>query len=805
MACAAFAGSAPIFEAQQRGYSWDGETNKPPGSRQMETLTARAAIPFSVETFLKGQKLSIKTNFDPARSTCRSIGASQRTEYAATIKSASENVIVNPGEDAVLNCTVDGKPLTPEHVHWERAGYDLAAKTSTAYANGTSQLVLRDARREDVGNFRCIADNRVAGPASRDVLLIVKCRYLQESFRSIRSFLLAVAFHFLCSAGLIVAPEIDKSPAMLRAAAGTGERAQLPCRAQAAPTPTFRWIRSSQELHANETSKYYVTERQLDALTHESVLLIERVGTADYGEYECRAENELGVGSGVGRLDVKSAPEPPTALTVLNVTHDSVTLGWTPGFDGGHRANYRVRYREASSERYRYEDSPPNAHQLTLTGLRSNTHYLFSVMAANVLGASNYLPDLTRANTRGSEATVPPELSEKAELPSFVIFCIALAGLCLLIVNAGLVAWFIMKKRAKDSSNPSSKAATIEMYAPSSYNDTVTGETLSSVSEKSDAYSNDGSQPDFMDETRKKAASTYLVDGGDLPPPRYQQDGTLPHYISNVDGGHAHTRTLPHPRHNPAVQGFEQRSRDDQLLGKPSYVTAPSPGPPFDGSYYNMNSERYLSYPPMDYPGVELATPPLPIIPSLPHAESASETLRRVARTMVPPPDVTHHTQHRTHVHGLPHDAGSLSSSNPSGNLSGSISQAVQSTPKQPQGILKDPKRSNSSASGTSLSFAILPTQHHHPQHQQQVAFSGQSPLLVYQQQQQQQQLDQYHGGPSGLLVTAPHDNASSFSVNNGSSLGNGLLLGAYEPPSSSSLASYNVSLGYTDADGHLV
>lgn len=36
------------------------------------------------------------------------------------------------------------------------------------------------------------------------------------------------------------------------------------------------------------------------------------------------------------------------------------------------------------------------------------------------------------------------------------------------------------------------------MYAPSSYNDTVTGETLSSVSEKSDSYSNDGSQPDYM-------------------------------------------------------------------------------------------------------------------------------------------------------------------------------------------------------------------------------------------------------------------------------------------------------------------
>lgn len=121
--------------------------------------------------------------------------------------------------------------------------------------------------------------------------------------------------------------------------------------------------------------------------------------------------------------------------------------------------------------------------------------------------------------------------------------------------------------RRQIGANQNSKSATIEMYAPSSYNDTVTGETLSSVSEKSDSYSNDGSQPDYMvssrfssshfaliecafqfwmlpfhslifasqDDTRKKAASTYLVENTDMPPPRYQKDGTLPiNYPNNV-------------------------------------------------------------------------------------------------------------------------------------------------------------------------------------------------------------------------------------------------------------------------------
>ena len=47
------------------------------------------------------------------------------------------------------------------------------------------------------------------------------------------------------------------------------------------------------------------------------------------------------------------------------------------------------------------------------------------------------------------------------------------------------------------SEGGSSKSATIEMYAPSSYNETVNGETLSSISEKSESYSQNGSHSDY--------------------------------------------------------------------------------------------------------------------------------------------------------------------------------------------------------------------------------------------------------------------------------------------------------------------
>lgn len=71
---------------------------------------------------------------------------------------------------------MDGKPFTEEHVRWERLGYDMDEKTETTFVNDTSYLHIKDATREDVGNFRCVADNRVANPTSQDVLLIVKCK-----------------------------------------------------------------------------------------------------------------------------------------------------------------------------------------------------------------------------------------------------------------------------------------------------------------------------------------------------------------------------------------------------------------------------------------------------------------------------------------------------------------------------------------------------------------------------------------------------------------------------------------------------
>ncbi|CAH1372536.1 unnamed protein product [Tenebrio molitor] len=560
-------------------------------------------------------------------------------QYAATIVATSENVIVNPNEDATLSCTADGNPLSDDTITWKRDDFpDFDARTSVMYdKNGTSYLRITDVTRDDLGNFQCTVTNGVGNVTTKEVMLIVKHK-----------------------------PEIDEHPTLLKFASDAGDSGKVICRSQASPLARYSWARSGSPITANTTGKYYTTFRQIDALTSESVLYITHVTSSDYGNYECVARNELGFSTISPRLEVTSAPDTPTLLTILNVTHDTVTLGWTPGFDGGMRASYRIRYRQVNDDGYKYVDVVPhNATTFTIHDLEVNTQYVFSIMAMNKLGNSKYIPDLLSAKTSmysdHIEKVIPEDLLEKQDLPRIVIISVSVIGIFLLIINIGLVAGCMLKRRAKrirEQSNQTSKSATIEMYAPSSYNDTVTGETLSSVSEKSETYSNEGSNNDYVDEGRKQATSTYLMDQQDYP----GAYPVCPSYELQMQPNMAHkTHTLPHPHHHHQHHMHDRtRARDDQSLGyhgtmsaKSSYVSAPSPAPPADGSYYNM-SDRYLSYPPpLDFQN----PPPIPAHPHMGHIHNpvtpplpANGSLLRHQRGAVPPPDVLHNTSQNPQI-----------------------------------------------------------------------------------------------------------------------------------------------------------
>jgi len=141
-------------------------------------------------------------------------------------------------------------------------------------------------------------------------------------------------------------------------------------------------------------------------------LLVKNVDSSDYGRYDCVAQNEVGLTRHFVNLNVTSAPDPPSSLDAVKVTATSVTLKWTPGFDGGYVQSFRIRYRKEEEQNSRYVDVADNATIVNEDGeatfevldLKSDTGYRFAVMASNAVGRSNYTKDILGIRTSGKKA-----------------------------------------------------------------------------------------------------------------------------------------------------------------------------------------------------------------------------------------------------------------------------------------------------------------------------------------------------------------------------------------------------------------
>lgn len=182
-----------------------------------------------------------------------------------------------------------------------------------------------------------------------------------------------------------------------------------------------------------------------------------------------------------------------------------------------------------------------------------------------------------------------------------------------------------------------------------------------------------------------------------------------------------------------------------------------------------------------DYPNIDFSTPPLQMPPhpsalaAMGNGGPSSGTLRRGVRGLVPPPDVTHHTSHHAAAAAAANAAGGVPPGvmllnvhphgghphhhpAPSPNMTGLNNLSGGGGPKPPpQGILKDPNRKPAHSNIQILNVANV-------QGMQQASGAG-SPA-------------------AGLLMAGA---AAAFD------------------PSTHNLSSFNASMGYTDADGHLV
>ena len=95
------------------------------------------------------------------------------------------------------------------------------------------------------------------------------------------------------------------------------------------------------------------------------------------------------------------APTAPSSLTIVNVTNATVTLSWTkPNPSNGIITQYQIQYRrnDNSINITSLNLTTNNTLTYTVTGLNSNTKYVFTVRASTIVGygnASNAVIDYT--------------------------------------------------------------------------------------------------------------------------------------------------------------------------------------------------------------------------------------------------------------------------------------------------------------------------------------------------------------------------------------------------------------------------
>ncbi|UJR14891.1 hypothetical protein I4U23_001875 [Adineta vaga] len=347
-----------------------------------------------------------------------------------------------PGSSAILLCVVNSNPMNISTTRWFRDNQEISYdQWEKRIRDNEVSLIRKSVQREDAGLYLCEIDNQL-GSSRATVPLVIQ-----------------------------YAPEIDRSDPSYNKAAADADHlltAELHCYISAIPKPTVVWMKNNLVL---SSSKYQTKfqERILNSsfstnLTFEAILSIANVTKSDYGIYQCKVENKLGIDITEIILTGLTIPDPPNQVRIVNASHSSILISWMPGFDGGSPQTFQLRYRLSTETRYVYVFIPPNIQSYDLKNLRLGSEYHLSLRSNN----SHHLSEWTEDIIQSTSSYIPTSLFHTSEMfplkysYTFLII-IALIGLLIIFINVILISFFLVKRRrANVTSDNSSTTGTNE-------------------------------------------------------------------------------------------------------------------------------------------------------------------------------------------------------------------------------------------------------------------------------------------------------------------------------------------------------
>ncbi|XP_061607920.1 roundabout homolog 3 isoform X3 [Phyllopteryx taeniolatus] len=324
---------------------------------------------------------------DEGTYTCVSENSVGKAEAAATLQVhvppqivvRPRDQITAPGRTVTFLCGTKGNP--PPAVFWQKEGSQILlfpiqeqSKQGRFSVSLSGELTIIDVHVEDSGYYICQAIS-VAGSILTKALLEV------ESAPSDR-----------------VPPIIRQGPANHTHVPGSN--AQLHCHIMGNPIPSIQWEKDGQRILVNDGRI---------SLMENGTLQIANLQETDSGVYTCLASSSSGETSWSGVLTVKEnadpsvtqttepfqLPGPPHKPIVTDVSKSSVSLTWQPNAHEGGAAvtSYIIEaFSQSAGSTWQTVADMVKMETHTITGLLSNTIYLFIVRAVNAYGLSDPSP-----------------------------------------------------------------------------------------------------------------------------------------------------------------------------------------------------------------------------------------------------------------------------------------------------------------------------------------------------------------------------------------------------------------------------
>lgn len=258
--------------------------------------------------------------------------------------------LMNSGDsDIFLSCGAHGQPAP--NITWLKDGDPIV---------GDDHLSVRQSEESQP----CDSDQRCSVKVAGTLRWLASVRWTDKGVYTCQAFNGAGRpVNSSTSIRISHSPVIVNDPKRPWTGAEVDQPATIECRANANPAPTFRWFHASNEI--SNSPLYSVTEVKGDTNDlFSSSLTIRSPREEDLGDYKCLANNHLGDASYVFSLQKKTKPMAPTDVGEMKKNHNSILLGWLPGYNGGYDQTFLVEMTDKDGRLSSLNVSDFNSHRI---------------------------------------------------------------------------------------------------------------------------------------------------------------------------------------------------------------------------------------------------------------------------------------------------------------------------------------------------------------------------------------------------------------------------------------------------------